>query len=1316
MKSIKILVVEDQPSVSEYIQTELENAGYISVVTENCCDHVVSTFQATRPDVVLMDIYLGGKVDGIQFSKQIKEIHDVPVIYISAHSDTRTVEKAIGTSPDGYLVKPFDRHDLYTAIETARYKSNIYRELVKKNQQLEAEIEARNKAEEKLRQTECRNSEIINGISDAVFVLNKQWNYTIANDYATEIAGLKPGELKGRNLLELFPGVEKTVFFEAYEKVMRQKKKETVEDEFPLPNGQMAWFEVKIYPVSEGILCIASDITDRKKSSNELIESEEKYRSFVQHSIDAFVLTDETGNIIEWNKGQEKLSGISEKDAMGRKIWDIHGLFELPSRKESIDTERLKTIMQEYFQTGNGSFLDREREVTTMNDQGELRYIQQRSFKIVTTAGYRLGAVSRDITELKRAMIALKETEERFRLLSDVTFEGIVLHKNGVAYEINQSFTKISGYSREEIIGKNLVEVLVLEKDRPIVIRNIQKEYAQPYVVRGKSKDGIISYYEIEARNIIYKDEYIRMAAIRDVTKRVEADVLRRESEKKYRTLIENANDMIYTFAPDGKFTFMSPNSEEMMGYRPEEYVGKSIFDFMHPDDIQPTGSLLQNTLSSGEKVRNVEYRARNKNGEYKWFVASGSPIFDSDNNLTAFMGIAHDINARKHAEKMLLESEERNRSIIEALPDTLLEISKDGIFIDCRTSRPEDLYAPMGEFVGKGLTDIMPQEFAHTTQEYINKTLKTKKLQVYEYSIVMHGEIHYYEARMSPKGNEHVISLVRNITERKRTEEKLASLATIIENSDNIAVIKDLDLKVMATNRAFAKAAGKPGVEEMIGKTDAEIFGVSPETEPVKSYMADEKKAQTLKKGEKIVKEEPVIYPDGELRTFLTTKFPVFDRSNRLIATANISTDITKLKNALESLKELLKYSESLAESSHALLSGEENALTKALKHILKASESSRIYIFENFEDPGDGLCMKQIHEVCKPGVTPEIDNSLLQHVPYSDGFSSWQVVLSKGDIINSKVVDQPPDVREILQQQGIKSVLILPVFIKNEWFGFIGFDDVEEGREWQEQDMKLLRTLSDMVGFYFQSKNSEQKLIQNNRQLQSLNASKDKMMSIIGHDLKNPIGQIVGFIDLLISNYEKYDDDKIRYFHGIIYSSTQQVSSLLDNLLQWSRSERGKLQFQPQNFNISLTTDSTVQLLQGIAKNKNISVINKLNKEIIVHADVNMVGTVWRNVISNAIKFTGNGGSVILDYEKQNVFYCFSVTDNGVGMSQEVKESLFDVSKNVSTTGTSGESGTGLGLHICKEFIEKHGGSLAIKSEPGSGSTFSFTLPVAK
>lgn len=1435
MDSIRILVVEDQPSARGYICDELRKAGYSAIHDAESVEHAIALFSEVKPDIVLMDINLGEKMDGIDLSRKLKDIHEVPIIYTTAYADAATIIKARDTTPDGYLVKPFDKQDLYSAIEIALYKNNIYQQLLKTNRQLEQEISARKKTEEKLLNSESRYKQLLNGITESVFIIDRDWKYGPVNESAASLGGLSSHEMTGKSLHDVFPDVENSNFYKAYEHVMKTELAETVEDEYVLPDGKKGWFEVKIYPVPEGILCIASDISERKQAELAVAENEEKYRSFIHNSLDAFALTDETGTVIEWNRSQEELSGINAEQALGKKIWEVHSLLDMPDKVEKINAQELERNMQDFFSTGTSHFLDVVRETSVVNAHGEIREMQQKSFKIETPHGFRLGSVSRDITQLKRTLTALKETEERFHLLSDVTFEGIVLHKNGIPYEVNKSFTRITGYSRGEVIGKNIIDLLVVEQDKESIRQNIIKDYALPYVVRVRKRDGSVFHAEIEARNMTYKEQEVRIAAIRDVSKKIEAESKLKESEEKFRTLVENANDLLFTVSPQGMFTYMSPNCLEITGRSVEEYIGSTIFDFLHPEDISSIQALLRQAILSGKKVSNIEYRIQHKNGYFKWLLANGSPLFDSEGNLSSFIGIAHDVTARKNAEFLLKKSEEQNRSIIEALPEIMIELTADGIFTTASTSNPEQLFLPPEQFLNKNIRDVMPPEFANLVMKNVKAALDEKNLQVFEYFLEMKGSIRYFEARMNPKGDSHVISLlsdvtdrknaefklkaseeqfkslfensndaifihdskgtvidvnhracemlgydrntlidkdiswfvhpslvktketglnevkkkgyayiestfvnknqkaihveisasmfdkenrliqsiVRDITKRKETEKQLASLAAIIENSNNIAVIKDLDLRVIATNRAFVKAAGKSRVSELIGKTDAEIFEVSPGIEPVKTYMEDDLTAQTLRKGEKIIREEPVFYPDGEERIVLTTKFPVFDQNDKVIATANISTDITKHKKTLERLKMTLKYSESLAECSHYFMSGRKDSLNLGLKQILKASEASRVYVFENFEDPEKGLSMRQIHEVVQPGIRPEINNPVLQQLPYSDGFDEWKNQLARGDIINGSTDQFAPDVREILQNQGIKSILILPIFIKSSWFGFIGFDDVETERKWHEQDMKLLRTVSDVVGFYLQNRQNEQKMLKNNQVLQSLNSSKDKMMSIIGHDLKNPVGQVMGFVDLLIHNYDKYDEKKIKYFHHIIYSSIQQVSALLDNLLQWSRSERGKIQFHPEVFNASLTAESTVSLLEAVALNKNISLINNLDKDIWVHADVNMIDTVWRNLVSNAIKFTEKGGNIILNYQVEGDFIRFSVTDTGIGIRKEIREKIFEVDHSVSTSGTSGEVGTGLGLNICKEFVERHGGEISVESEPGKGSTFFFTLP---
>ena len=189
---------------------------------------------------------------------------------------------------------------------------------------------------------------------------------------------------------------------------------------------------------------------------------------------------------------------------------------------------------------------------------------------------------------------------------------------------------------------------------------------------------------------------------------------------------------------------------------------------------------------------------------------------------------------------------------------------------------------------------------------------------------------------------------------------------------------------------------------------------------------------------------------------------------------------DISERKKAEEAIATRLRYEEGLAACSQALWKGDtaKDALTEALSHLLKASDTSRVYIFENFEDPEDGLCLRLTHEVCAPGVSTNLDDPLLQHGPYKLGFERWQKTLSKGKPIQGLIESFPKSERDILEPQCILSILVLPLTVKGKWFGFIGFDDVEIKRIWNEEDIRLLRTAADMIDDHLEWKSFEKAL----------------------------------------------------------------------------------------------------------------------------------------------------------------------------------------------------------------------------------------------
>jgi len=240
-----------------------------------------------------------------------------------------------------------------------------------------------------------------------------------------------------------------------------------------------------------------------------------------------------------------------------------------------------------------------------------------------------------------------------------------------------------------------------------------------------------------------------------------------------------------------------------------------------------------------------------------------------------------------------------------------------------------------------------------------------------------------------------------------------------------------------------------------------------------------------------------------------------------------------------------------------------------------------------------------------------------------------------------------------------------------------------------------------------------SEQ-LKETNQSLSILNAAKDKFFSIIAHDLRNPFNVVTGFSELLLHDTDKISNEKLRRYVEIIHNSAKNGNDLLANLLQWSRSQTGRMQFDPVKLNLSAVAEETINLLGGEAQRKNIEISQYIDSKVFVMADAEMIKTVFRNLLSNAIKFSFNEGKIVIRSAFYDSVVEIAVADNGVGIGEENMDMLFRIDKTITSKGTSNESGTGLGLILCKEFIEKHNGKIWVVSEKGKGSEFKFSLPI--
>jgi PAS domain S-box-containing protein len=242
---------------------------------------------------------------------------------------------------------------------------------------------------------------------------------------------------------------------------------------------------------------------------------------------------------------------------------------------------------------------------------------------------------------------------------------------------------------------------------------------------------------------------------------------------------------------------------------------------------------------------------------------------------------------------------------------------------------------------------------------------------------------------------------------------------------------------------------------------------------------------------------------------------------------------------------------------------------------------------------------------------------------------------------------------------------------------------------------------------------KKAEEMLRQNETRLIELNATKDKFFSIIAHDLKNPFNSILGFSEMLKHEAKYLENSNIGNYASLINTAATHTFSLLENLLTWSRMQSGSVKFSPRSLILSQVIQDEIILAMQAAIQKSIVLVNNVGKNLIIGADENMLKNILRNLISNAIKFTPKNGRIEVNAEENEFGFEISVTDNGVGIKPENIEKLFKIEANFSTRGTASEKGTGLGLLLCKEFVEKHGGKIQVESQQDVGSTFKFTIP---
>lgn len=547
--------------------------------------------------------------------------------------------------------------------------------------------------------------------------------------------------------------------------------------------------------------------------------------------------------------------------------------------------------------------------------------------------------------------------------------------------------------------------------------------------------------------------------------------------------------------------------------------------------------------------------------------------------------------------------------------------------------------------------------------------------------------------------GVPHILTVVRDITASKKAEEALAKeqflINSLMNNLSDHVYFKDLNSKFIRTNKSHAISFGLSDPKLVIGKSDFDFF-----TEQAANQAFEDEQA-IIKTGQSILKEEKLTRKDCSDVWFSAMKMPLRDNDGKIIGTFGISRDITGRKRS-----ELENYA--LFEIIQGITS------TDKLDELLKLIHNSlgKVVYADNcfvaLKDQTSGL-FSFPYFVDKVDTTP---------IPTSMGKSCSDYVFRtvKPLLLNQKKFDRLVEQGEVeLIGSNSPSWIGIPLQTPSKVIGVLVLQHYEKENVYSENDLKFLVSIGNQIAIAIERKKAEEEISFKNEQLQLINAEKDKFFSIIAHDLRGPLSAFVDATQILTEEIQNMDLEEIKDITMSMKTSASNIYSLLENLLEWSRLRRGAMDFVPENLNLKKKIEASIDVLSESARKKRIGLTISVPGELEIRADIHMFDTIIRNLISNAIKFTISGGKVIVTANYNGDHYIVvKISDSGIGMAPELRNKLFQIDEKTSRPGTEGETSTGLGLLLCKEFIEKHGGKIWVESSVGQGSTFSFSLPL--
>ncbi|WP_341529433.1 PAS domain S-box protein [Nostoc sp. UHCC 0302] len=1114
------------------------------------------------------------------------------------------------------------------------------------------------------------------------------------------------------------------------------------------------------------------DVTQRHRAEEALRQSELQYRSIFEAINDGLFITEvETEKVAEVNPAACQMHGYSYQEFI-----TLH-----PSVYIHPDSHR---VFDEFIQTTRSGEQFYGQAVDVCKD-GTLIDVEVKGTICTYNGKPHILAIVRDISDRKRTEEALRQSETQYRNLVR-TANCIILRwdSNGNIIFLNDYGQKCFGFDVDEIVGRNVVGTIVPEtetsgRDLQMLMVDICQN-PENYLFNENEnlcKNGDRVWVVWANKPIL--DEQGNLIEIlsvgTDATKRKHAEEALQESELKFRTIIENANDLIFVLNTDGIFTYHSPNITPILGYSLAEIEGHSMVEFVEPEDSAISLCALQRT-ATGEKLTGIEVRLRHKDGSWRWFNFNTSTI-NTPNGGIAIAGVGRDITERKQAEEALRRSEMKYRNIFEN--------SQVGIF---RTRQTDGLIVDANQrgasiFGFASACDLIGKYF--TTEFYVNPDDRTRMLAELE----AYGEVRNFEVALRHLDGSVVWvllsirfnaeescldSVFTDISDRKQQEQALhlivegtaaktgneffnscvRYLAEVLQV--NYALVTECVDQEKTKVRTLAFWCG-----ETIGDNlEYELRGTPCEHTlqgNICHYPQGLKAAFPQNPGLITMDAEsflgvPLTNSSGEIVGHLAVidvKPMKNDPGRELIVkifAARAGAELER-KQAEEAVGRRAQAESVISCISRQFVDQDLNtAMNYTLKAIAQFIDAEHSCIFECSDDQSR---FDLIHEWCDKGINPLID--IAKDSPV-ESFSYFYTPILRGKHRQIPcVTNLPPDMaeRKLFERMSFQSIVAVPMLHSGKVVGFVGAAVTHFCKTWSQEDINLLKLVGEIIAIGRARHQAEEALRVAKEAAETANRAKSAFLANMSHELRTPLNAILGFSQLMERDTSLKPNQ--RESLATINRSGEHLLNLINDVLEMSKIEAGHIVFNPEDFNLYLLLQTLQEMFQVRVRAKQLFLKFEIapNLPQYIQTDEGKLRQVLINLLGNAVKFTQTGGVTLRarlgagDWghssgrgageqgsrgqgaggqgdkgsnqrpipDAQSLI--FEVEDTGRGIAPEEMDNLFQPFVQT-TSGIQTKEGTGLGLTISRQFVRLLGGDIHFTSSLGQGSTFSFEIQV--